>query len=133
MKIHHIGYAVKNIEKSKNGFQQLGYQDEGDMIIDYTRNVKILFMVNGEQRVELIEPYNMKNKSPVDKYLLKQKDMAIPYHLCYEVADIDVKIEELRKDKFILAESPKEAPAINDAKVAFLYKRTVGLIELVEV
>ena len=133
MKIHHIGYAVKNIEKSKNSFQQLGFQVEGDIVIDHARNVKILFMMNGEQRIELIETYNTENTSPVDKYLLKQKDMAIPYHFCYEVTDMDAKIVELRKERFILVESPKEAPAINDAKVAFLYKRTVGVIELVEV
>ena len=137
MKIHHIGYAVKDIEKSKKSFQQIGYRDEGNIVIDRARSIKILFMENDGQRVELIEPYCENGQggraSPVDRYLLKQKDMAVPYHLCYEVSDIDEKIGELRKQKFLLVEPPKEAPAINDAKVAFLYKRTVGLIELAEV
>ncbi|MCI8779900.1 MAG: VOC family protein [Lachnospiraceae bacterium] len=132
MKIHHIGYAVKNIEKSEISFQQLGYQSEGEMVVDYQRNVKILFMMNENYRIELVESYDTEKVSPVDKYLLHQKDTAVPYHLCYEVSDIDSKIGELRKEKFILVEFPNNAPAINNAKVAFLYKRTIGLIELVE-
>ncbi len=50
MKIHHIGYAVKNIEKSREVFLQLGYQNEGDIVVDDARNVKILFMVCGGGR-----------------------------------------------------------------------------------
>lgn len=133
MKIHHIGYAVKSIEKSRNTFLQMGYQDEGEITIDYARNVKILFMLNDGYRIELIEVYDAEKSSPIDSTLSKQKDMAIPYHICYEVRDIQLKIKELQKAKFVLAEPPKKAPAINNANVAFLYKRTVGLIELVEV
>lgn len=134
MIIHHIGYAVKNIEKSREVFLQLGYQNEGDIVVDDARNVKILFMVcGGGQKLELIEAYNTEKPSPVDNYLHKQKDMAVPYHLCYEASDIEGKIQELQKEKFILVSKPQKAPAINGANVAFLYKRTVGLIELVEV
>lgn len=90
-------------------------------------------MWGGGQKIELIEAYNKEKPSPVDNYLRKQKDMAVPYHLCYEASDIEGKIQELQKEKFILVGKPQEAPAINGANVAFLYKRTVGLIELVEV
>ena len=90
-------------------------------------------MWGGGQKLELIEVYNTEKPSPVDNYLRKQKDMAVPYHLCYEASDIEGKIQELQKEKFILVGKPQEAPAINGANVAFLYKRTVGLIELVEV
>lgn len=98
MKIHHIGYAVKNIEKSRDAFLQLGYRNEGDIVVDDARNVKILFMVcGGGQKLELIEAYNTEKPSPVDNYLRKQKDMAVPYHLCYEASDIEGKIQELQK------------------------------------
>ena len=42
--IHHIGYLVKNIDKSKSVFLALGYQVEQDMIYDEYRGVDICFM-----------------------------------------------------------------------------------------
>jgi methylmalonyl-CoA/ethylmalonyl-CoA epimerase len=41
-------------------------------------------------------------------------------------------IKELRKMKYLLLSSPVPAPAISNYKVAFLYNKKVGLIELVE-
>lgn len=131
MKIHHIGYAVKGIEKAKETFQVLGYEAEGEVVFDKERNVNILFMVNEDYRIELVAPGEPSEPSPVDSWL-KIKKGGLPYHICYEVSDMEREIERMKKEKFILAEQPKEAPAIGGCKVAFLYKGAVGLIELVE-
>lgn len=132
MRVHHIGYAVRSIEKAMEGFRALGYVEEGKPVFDKGRNVSILFMTNGGCRIELVEAGNPAVSSPVDSWLKNQKGGSQPYHLCYGVPDIGLGIERLKREKFILTEQPKPAPAISNHKVAFLYKRAVGLIELVE-
>lgn len=131
--MHHIGYAVRSIGKAVGGFRALGYVEEGKPVLDKERNVSNLFMANGGCRIELVEAGDPAMPSPVDSWLKSQKGGSQPYHLCYEVPDIGLGIERLKREKFILTEPPKPAPAIGNHKVAFLYKRAVGLIELVEI
>lgn len=129
MKIHHIGYAVKGIVDSLPYFYLLGFKKEGDIIDDYSRNVKILFMKNGENLIELIQPLD--KNSPIDRILKKNGN--IPYHICYETNNIDEDIIFLKDKKFVLIDEPKKAEAISNKKVCFLYNKNIGLLELLEV
>ena len=54
MKIHHIGYLVKNIECSIKHFSHLGYYVEKPIFRDVSRKSDICFMKNGEYVIELI-------------------------------------------------------------------------------
>lgn len=69
MDIHHIGYAVKNIEKARDTFKSLGFMEEGTVVFDEYRNVNILFLKNQSYRIELIAPADMKKASPVNCYI----------------------------------------------------------------
>lgn len=131
MKIHHIGYAVKNINKAINEFIELGYCKIGNTIEDENRNVLIQFMEKDAYCIELISQYKLEKKSPVDQILKKNKG-ATPYHLCYEVEEIGDKIQEFCSKGYILIEKESEAKAIDYRKVAFLYNINIGIIELVE-
>lgn len=53
LKIHHIGYLVKKIEKAKQGFKVLGYHTEQDTVYDSIRKVEICFMTKDDCRIEL--------------------------------------------------------------------------------
>ena len=128
MKIHHIGYAVKNLEDSIKEFEKLGYKRMKNKVIDKKRKVIIQFVENGEYIVELIAPLN--EESPISN-ILKNKGNS-PYHICYETDMVKNKIEELSNSGFIIITELYEAPAIDDKRVVFLYKRNVGLIELLE-
>lgn len=130
MKIHHIGYCVHNIDKAILEFEKIGYQKFETKYIDNDRKIYIQFMKNNETMVELVNPTN-EGESPVDGILKKIGDSA--YHICYETNNINEEIEKLKIDKYILISSPKTAVAINNCEVAFLYKRNVGLIEIVEI
>ena len=55
-----------------------------------------------------------------------------PYHMCYEVQDIAQAIGELRDQRFLLVSGPVPACAMEDRRVAFLFQKNTGLIELVE-
>jgi len=128
MKIHHVGYAVKNIDTSLNDFKKLGFKEITARILDEQRSVFIQFIKNGDYVVELIEPSN--DNSPINNILSKIGNST--YHLCYEIDDIEKSINELKSDKYVIIEVSKEAIAINNKKVAFLYKKNIGIIELVE-
>ena len=128
MKIHHIGYAVKSIEKSLSVFQLLGFAKEGNVTHDRKRNVKIQFIRNDDIRFELVEPIS--TNSPVSKLL--DKNGSMPYHFCLFSNDIDLKIKILRKERFILLKNKETAPAIDNKSVVFLYHKEIGLIELLE-
>jgi methylmalonyl-CoA/ethylmalonyl-CoA epimerase len=130
MKIHHIGYCVNNIDKSILEFEKIGYERFDSKFNDIDRKIYIQFMKNGNMLVELVSPTN-EGESSIDGILKKIGDTA--YHICYEVEDINDEIEKLKQEKYILINQPQGAIAINSYEVAFLYKRNVGLIELVEI
>lgn len=127
MKIHHIGYAVKNMEKAKGIFETLGYHFDRT-VKDVDRKLYILFGEKDGMLIELLCP--MENGSPIDDLL--KKNGATPYHICYETEDIEKEIERLKTIHFKLVVPPKEACAIQGRKVAFLMNLSVGIIELVE-
>lgn len=86
-------------------------------------------MQNGNECIELVAQNG--EKTPVDGVL--KLNGATPYHICYEVQNIDGAIENLKKQKFIVMQKPAVAPAIQNCNVAFLYNKDIGMIELVEV
>ena len=131
MKVHHIGYLVRNIDEARKDFQKLGWQNSAPCIFDELRKISIQFMNNPENGgclIELIEPAEdcsifskrLKNISP------------IPYHICYECENLEEKISELVANDFIVIREPQIAPAIDNRRVAFLYSGAIGQIELVE-
>ena len=128
MKVHHIGYLVKNISKTEKKFLELGYEVESSTKFDEIRNIDIEFLVNGDYRVELIEPKG--EESPMYPLLKRYKNT--PYHLCYEVENIDEAIAELQGKHYTVIQEPNIAPCIEGKKVAFLNNISMGIIELVE-
>ncbi len=128
MKIHHIGYAITNIEASIEMFRQLGYTD-GNITHDESRSVDIMFMKNGNYLVELIAPRN--ENSPV--YGVLKRSGAGTYHICYEVDNMIEAINMLKQQRWTVILEPMCAPAIENNDVCFLYNKKIGLIELVEI
>ncbi|WP_166789540.1 VOC family protein [Cryobacterium sp. TMS1-20-1] len=128
MKIHHVGYAVRDIASAGEKFRTLGFEI-GTTITDDIRKVAIAFARNGNYVVELIAPVD--SNSPVDGILSKMGPT--PYHLCFEVDDMNASLATFRKQGYVVASPPSPAPAINDSVVAFLYHSEIGLVELVEV
>ena len=128
MKIHHIGYAVKNISKSMEMFVKLGYEIQKEAIKDEKRKVEIVFVCNNNYIIELISP--LSDDSPIKNYLNKIGNT--PYHICYETNNIEATIVDLQKQRYFVIEKSIEAVAINNQRVAFLYHPNYGLLELLE-
>ena len=128
MKFHHIGVAVKDIEKTVAVYVAGGYK-QSDTTFDPVQNVNICWLTKeGMPTVELLAPVD--ETSPVCKTL--EKNGVTPYHTCYTVENIETAMDALRKMKYVAVSKPEVAPAISNCKVAFMFNRNVGLIELVE-
>ena len=129
MKRHHIGYAVKNIEKSIEVFKNLEYHI-GETIRDDLRKVNICFVEKDGYVVELISPIDKNQESIVDGVLKKSGNG--PYHICYVVSFMEDGIKEFKEKKFKPIIMPEQACAIDGRQVCFLFNKDIGLIEIVE-
>ncbi len=127
LKIHHIGYLVKKLEKAKKTFESLGYLAEQDTVRDEIRKVDICFLIKDGYRVELVSPFSA--ESVVSGLLKKYKNA--PYHICYEADDPETAYEELTANGFAAIDTPTPAPALDGCKVVFLTSPVIGMIELI--
>ena len=130
MKIDHIGYAVKRIDRAINSFEKLGFSFE-PAIDDADRNVRIVFGSKDGYRIELVCPLDKKLVSPVDQYL--SKTVGTPYHICYISDDFDNEIDNLKQQGFKVIIEPKLAVAFGRKRVVFMMSIGFGLMEIVEV
>ena len=94
MKFHHIGYLTNNLNSSIKQFKKINYKKKGKQISDNVFNVKIQFIINKNNIVEIVMPY--KNNYGLLK-ILKMKNYA--YHFAYKVSDIHKSIKTLKKKK----------------------------------
>lgn len=128
MRIHHIGYLVKKIEKAAAAFEALGYVREGGMTHDEGRKADILFLKKDGYRIELISPYAADS---VVAGLIKTYKNA-PYHICYEAEAFEEDMARLESGGYVRMDEPTEAPAIGGKRVTFLMHPAMGMIELLE-
>lgn len=128
MKIHHIGYLVKKIEKAAAAFEALGYVREGDAVHDGIRKADILFLEKDGYRVELVSPYA---SDSVVAGLIKTYKNA-PYHICYEAEDFAADMAKLEESGYMRIDEPTAAPAIGGRRVTFFMHPAMGMIELLE-
>ena len=126
MKLDHIGYITDQLEETKKSFLQLGYVSES--VVDFeAHKSKVCFLrKEGETTVEIVEPYE--NNKSLRKLL---KNGVTPYHLCYEVENINESISTLTGGGYISLSEPLPAPAFNGRLICYLWSREAGFIELV--
>lgn len=129
LRFHHIGIACFDINETKAFYELMGYV-ASPIIDDPIQDIRISFLKKeGSPMLELLAPID--EKSPVNRILETQG--VTPYHICYEVDDIDAMMTLLRKQhKFVRVSKAAPACAIDNRRVAFLFRKDVGLIELVE-
>lgn len=134
--IDHIGIAAVDIMEAQLYYKNLGYNPlSSNVCVDNERNVKILFMKLANQKIELVSPINdgmdSGKVSPVDRFLKSKSGYSI-YHICYNVSDMEKQIMEMKTDGYMLLHDISPAPAMGDRKIAYMYHRKLGLIELAE-
>ena len=127
MKFHHIGYLTNNINNSIKEFKKINYKNKNNLINDKNLYVKIQFIFNSNNIIELVKPYK-KNYSFSKN--IKNKNFA--YHFAYKVKNLNKAINKLKINSFKLIVNPVPAKAFNNKKVAFLKMKNGFIIELIE-
>lgn len=128
LRFHHIGIACRNIDKTKGFYLSMGYE-AATVVDDPVQHVRVCFLEKeGAPRLELLEPLDDVN--PVARTLATVG--VTPYHTCYEVQDIEAAIIELRRERFLTVSGPVPACAMGNRRIAFMFKKDNGLLELVE-
>lgn len=128
-KFHHIGFATDNLDEAKSFFSKLGYTPGEDVFVP-SQKVTVCFLNKTDQpQIELITSAG--NDSPVETIL--RKCGPGPYHFCFSAPDINEAIESLKKEKFIILNKPILSNAIDENNIIFAYKKSYGLIEIVEI
>lgn len=129
---HHIGYAVADLQMSIDMYRRMGWYQSTQTYEDNGMKVKIAFMVNklDGSCIELIAPLG--DSSPVSDILLHNKNVSLPYHICYETDDMERSLSVLKRRGFMMVKNLSPAVAFDNRMVAFLLNKSVGMIELVE-
>lgn len=124
MKMHHIGVACQDIEEAIEAFSKFhNIIWKTDIVTDHLQNAKVCLIktdigldfefISGEQVARIVK-----------------KGISY-YHVCYEVENLESKIEEYISKGAVLISEPKPAILFNNKRVSFLYL-SYGLVELVE-
>ncbi|MBQ0153333.1 MAG: VOC family protein [Bacteroidales bacterium] len=126
--ISHIGYAVRDIEKTAQLYINGGWT-MSEVYEETVQNTRIAFLYKpGMTTIELVSPRD--GESPVDN-ILKNQGVA-PYHICYVVEDIMQAMEDLYEEGFKPLFFPVESIAMDNHKICYLYHNDIGAIEIVE-
>ena len=128
MKIHHIGYLVKKLERAVLAFQSLGFDMSQESVRDEFRKIDIVFLEKDGYRIELVSPYD---SDSVVSDLVKRLGNS-PYHVCYSTSNLDDEVSRLRNERYVLCGEPAPAPACGGHRVVFMIHPFAGMIELLE-
>ncbi len=128
LKVHHIGYLVKNHKRGRDAILALGYKSVTEPVFDELRGVNISFVEKDGYVVELISP---ETKDSVVCGLHKKIGNS-PYHICYSTDDFDGEIERLTKSGYVMFEEPKPAVAFENKRVCFLVHPFLGMIAILD-
>jgi methylmalonyl-CoA/ethylmalonyl-CoA epimerase len=114
----HIGLAVKSISSVDSRLA---------VIKDQLQKVSVAFVLIHGIKVELIEPFG--KKTPITASLEKGQRLV---HLCFRVRNIEMAIKEGRRQGFHCLAKPVPAKAFNNRRIAWLFSKVYGLVELLE-
>ena len=126
-KVEHIGIAVKSLAESVPLFEKLLNSQCYKTELVESEKVNTAFFKKGETKIELLESTD--SNGVISKFIDKKGEGI--HHIAFDVANIEVEMERLKSEGFILLnEKPK--PGADNKLVCFLHpKNTNGvLIEL---
>lgn len=124
MKLHHIGIATDDIEKTVAYLKKImKVKKISETIWDSNQEVYLsMITLEDNSNIELI------CGKKVESFIKKGTFI---YHICYEVKNIDFEIENIVKNGGFIISQPTEAILFNERKVAFIYTN-IGIVELLE-
>lgn len=132
-RFHHIGVAVRDLDAATTAFAPLGFAPVAELpdAEDPGLCVRVRFLRQqpGQPIIELVAGLD-EACSPVRGIL--QKNGPMPYHTCYEVADLGASVTALQSLGYRRITGMIPAVAFAGRRIQFLHGGQVGLIELLE-
>jgi methylmalonyl-CoA/ethylmalonyl-CoA epimerase len=129
MKIDHLGIAVRSLKESLPFYEDvLGLEVVRTEVVD-DQGVTVALLPAGDSRIELLQP--LSDDSVVGRFLARRGEGL--HHICYEVEDLQSKLEDFRaRGVKLLSGYPKRGA--EGKLVAFLHPTSANgvLVELVE-
>lgn len=130
--LNHVGVATPSIAESIKLYRDvLGATKIGDPFDLPAQGVKVCFIDTPTAQIELIEPFD--ETSPITGFLAKNPKGG-QHHVCFEVADIQAAIAEMRAKGVTILGTGEPRIGAHGAPVVFLHPKEMGgvLIELME-
>lgn len=128
--LDHVAIAVKDLDRTQKIYEDLGIKFNSKREVVASQGVETAFAhVDEHAHIELLCPID--NKGPIHKFLEKNGEGI--HHLCFKVADVIKKGEELRALGYTLIYEIPVAGA-NNCLVNFVHPKSSGgvLIEISE-
>jgi methylmalonyl-CoA epimerase len=129
MKIDHLGIAVCSISDSLKFYREvLGVELKATERVK-DQGVTVAMLRVGESRIELLEPFS--SDTPVGRFIAKRGEGL--HHICYEVEDLESKLEEMKSSGVRVLDGYPRRGA-EGKLVAFLHPASANgvLVELVQ-
>jgi hypothetical protein len=125
MKLHHIGYVVKDIAQYE---KNLIFEKKIKELFDPVQNSNMALYQNfTDSLIELIQPLNAESFT----YNFLQKNGSSYHHLCYEIASEAELKEVAGEQKLIMVKGPIPAILFDGRTVWFYYSRNKQIVEFV--
>ncbi len=125
MKLHHIGYVVKDIEQYE---KNLLFEKKVIELFDPVQNSKMALYSNfNESYIELIQPLNEQSFT----YNFLQKSGGGYHHLCYEIKSREELMKVAADQKLISIKGPIPAILFGNREVWFYFSRNKQIVEFV--
>ena len=125
MKLHHIGYVVKDIAQYE---KNLIFEKKIKELFDPVQNSNMALYLNfTDSLIELIQPLNEESFT----YNFLQKNGSSYHHLCYEISSESELKELIDSQKLIKVKGPVPAILFDGRMVWFFYSRNKQIVEFV--
>ena len=125
MKLHHIGYVVKDIAQYE---KNLIFEKKIKELFDPVQNSNMALYLNfTDSLIELIQPLNEESFT----YNFLQKNGSSYHHLCYEISSESELKELVDSQKLIKVKGPIPAILFDGRMVWFFYSRNKQIVEFV--
>ena len=125
MKLHHIGYVVKDIAQYE---KNLIFEKKIKELFDPVQNSNMALYLNfTDSLIELIQPLNEESFT----YNFLQKNGSSYHHLCYEIGSESELKELVDNQKLIKVKGPIPAILFDGRMVWFFYSRNKQIVEFV--
>jgi methylmalonyl-CoA/ethylmalonyl-CoA epimerase len=130
LRLDHWGFVVGDLQSGSAGFvKSLGAAWDGKVYEDPLQKVRVTFLTAGPgARIELVEP--AAPDSPVIRFLAERGGGL--HHVCYDVADIDGALVQMRTRGALIAKRPLPAVAFGGRRIAWVITAEKLLVELLE-